>query len=77
MKSPIQFRKCRKCKGSGTEIDDAAVGAEMRKLRASKNITLKAIAHTLGVSASYICDLERGYRNWTETMVERFKRACI
>lgn len=47
----------------------------MRERRVSKGITLEALAHDVGLSYSYVGELERGRRNPTLKVVEQIARA--
>lgn len=70
-------KSCHCCNGSGTELDHIAVGADLRTLRESKGLTLDHVSSRMKLSSPYLCDLERGRRNWTEDKVARFKKACV
>ncbi len=47
----------------------------MRERRVSKGITLEALAHDVGLSYSYLGELERGRRNPTLKVIEQIARA--
>jgi len=47
----------------------------VRELRVSKGITLEALAHDVGLSYSYVGELERGRRNPTLKVIEQIARA--
>lgn len=70
-------KPCHCCTGTGKELDHAAVGASMRRLRTARGLSLQEISRRLDLSLSYVSDLERGRRNWNDELVERFKRACV
>lgn len=70
-------KSCHCCDGSGVELDHVAVGAVMRAHRESKNLSLETVAGFMDLSTSYLSDLERGRRNWTEDKVARFRKACV
>jgi DNA-binding XRE family transcriptional regulator len=53
------------------EVDNEATGAEWRMLREQAGVSLRNLAQTMGVSAPYLSDLERGRRNWTEELENR------
>lgn len=63
---------CHCCQGSGQEIDQIHLGAEFRRLRKEKNVSMNEMARRMKISAPYLSDLERGKRNWTQSLVERF-----
>ena len=46
-------------------------GRNVRARRRAKGITLEAFAHDVGLSYSYVGELERGRRNPTLKVVER------
>lgn len=47
------------------KIDNAKSGAMARKERLAKGIALRQMAKRVGLSPSYICDLEHGKRGWS------------
>lgn len=50
-------------------------GQNVRESRRAKGITLEAFAHDVGLSYSYVGELERGRRNPTLKVVERIASA--
>ncbi|QSF55762.1 helix-turn-helix domain-containing protein [Brevundimonas fontaquae] len=50
-------------------------GTNVRRRRLDRGITLEALAHDVGLSYSYVGELERGRRNPTLKVVERIARA--
>jgi len=50
-------------------------GQHVRQRRKAKGITLEAFAHDVGLSYSYVGELERGRRNPTLKIVERIASA--
>lgn len=50
-------------------------GRNVRERRQAKGITLEAFAHDVGLSYSYVGELERGRRNPTLKVVERVAAA--
>lgn len=62
--------RCSKCNGSGVEaqID----GATMRTAREKANVSMGQMARELGLSVTYVSDLERGYRLFSEDLARRF-----
>jgi transcriptional regulator with XRE-family HTH domain len=54
------------------EIDHRKAGLSVRKRRVSLGISVLDLADALGLKKSYMSDLERGRRNWTD---KRFKEA--
>ena len=68
-------QKCQNCFGTGYEPDQAVVGRKMRKLRVKSGFQIAPLAHAMGISPSYLSDLERGRRDWTLTLRKRFTAA--
>lgn len=60
---------------SAQVIDHFSTGASYRAVRCGAGKSLKAIAKRMGVSASYLSDLERGRRNWDAGLAERADKA--
>lgn len=66
---------CPHCKGSGKVMDPRRVGDALRAKRESKGFSLRRIADCMGISSVYLSDLERGRRDWNDTMLERYEQA--
>ena len=49
-----------------TQINHTEAGELIRKFRVLHKVSQKALADKMGISAPFVCDLEKGYRNWTE-----------
>lgn len=65
---------CDFCAG---KIDHAALGAELRALRLSRGISVKAMAITLEINASYLSQLEHGKRpHWSAARREAYLKYC-
>lgn len=47
-------------------------GTNVRKLRKARGLTLEALADDVGLAYTYVGQLERGQRNPTLNVVERF-----
>lgn len=69
----MKNKPCHCCGGTGTEKDNAILGAKMRMLRESKGISLRSMARRLRYSAAYLSDLERGERNWRDELISAYK----
>lgn len=67
--------KCRRCKGTGLELDHVAIGIEMRAKRVKAGYFLIYVANMIGVSFSYLSNLENGKRNWTIRRIEQYLEA--
>lgn len=50
-------------------------GSNVREARHAKGVTLEAFAHDVGLSYSYVGELERGRRNPTLKVIERIASA--
>lgn len=74
----MKTKSCHCCSGSGEELDHVAVGAELKKLREGKGLTLKQVGSRMDpkVSTTFIWDLERGRRNWNLKLVAKYQQAC-
>lgn len=64
--------KCEYCMGSGETQDAHEVGAEMRRHRLARGLTMRDFAKALGISHAYLCQLENGTRRWRLAMVELY-----
>lgn len=58
-----------------TVIDNLLTGDKVRCHRMSKDFSLREIAILMGISASFLSDLELGHRGWTENLVDKFNDA--
>lgn len=70
----METKPCPHCAGSGRVLDHAAIGASMRRLRESRQISGRQMATRLKISAAYLSDLELGRRNWSGPLLDKFKR---
>lgn len=68
---------CKRCKGSGLEVDLRADGAALRKRRENAGLTQRAVALAAGYSAAYLCDLEHGRRRGASVAREAIDRAIV
>lgn len=66
---------CPHCGGTGLLTNTPPVGPAMRDLRKAHGITMKRVARELAISASYLSDLERGQRTWSQAMAARYEGA--
>jgi predicted transcriptional regulator len=53
-------------------INNRALGESMRRMRGDLGVSVRCLSRRMGVSASYLSDLELGRRNWSEILVERY-----
>ena len=63
---------CSKCQGGGKVLDHKKLGAEMRKKRVARKMSLRRMARRLGFSAAYISDCELGKRPWNKKLIESY-----
>jgi predicted transcriptional regulator len=59
------------------EVDNIKTGASFRKERLKAGVSLREVARQMGISAAYLSDLERGNRNWTRALANRYERGII
>ena len=57
-------------------IDHKATGAGWRRKRERHHIRLRGLADEMSVSAPYLSDLERGRRNWSDELEEKYQ-TCL
>lgn len=62
---------CPKCGGTGKIVDYAV----MLSKRVASGKSAKEVASSMGISTSYLCDLEHGRRSWTPEIVANFEKA--
>jgi transcriptional regulator with XRE-family HTH domain len=62
---------CSKCGGSGLEIN----AEQLRTRRLVAEISLSETARRMGISVSYLNDLEKGRRNWDRELLAKFNKA--
>jgi len=56
------------------EVDHMECGRIVRVARSEKAMTAKRLAELMNVSAAYVCELERGKRNWN---IDLYSKALI
>lgn len=69
------FIDCPKCKGRGKLPDQVKLGYAMRNIRGKES--LRSLGKRIGFSAPYLCDLEKGRRNWTDALMKKYLEECI
>ena len=67
-------RNCKRCGGDGVEPDNKAIGRELRAQRESRCYSMREVAIAMGISSSYLGDLELGERRWTPGLRKVFLR---
>lgn len=75
MRAKTMTRPCHHCGGTGVEADPLAIGKSMRELRIQRGLSLREVARRMGMSASFISDLERGNRHWGPKAATKYREA--
>lgn len=72
---------CRHCKGTGLEPDRTSnnkrIGNMMREYRLLKKITIREMAFDMGITTSYLSDLEGGRRAWSHKLLDLHSDAIL
>jgi len=66
-----KFNTCPRCGGTG----GLPTGESLASARKAIPVAQKVVAERMGVTASYLSDLEAGRRDWNYELVEEFERA--
>lgn len=61
----MKDKPCHCCHGSGAEVDEKKASAMLKKLRVRAGIGLREMARRIGVSHSFLSQLEGGRRKWS------------
>ena len=56
-------------------VDSEETGSFARQLRKERGLSLAVLSQQMGVSISYLANLECGNRRWNENLVNRFNEA--
>ena len=56
-------------------IQHAETGREARLQREKRGVSLRALARKMGISASYLSDLELGRRHWDMRRIRLFEKS--
>jgi len=56
-------------------IDSVATGRAYRTLRRGKDLSLAEVSHRMGIHFTFLGQLERGERTWSEDLCQRFQKA--
>lgn len=74
MATKLKTQACGTCGGSGAlPADD--VGEVLREEREKFSITGVDLAAAMNISVSYLYDLEKGHRKWTNELLGSYQRA--
>jgi len=60
----MKEKQCRCCEGSGVESDDVKLGRALSGLRLRAGLSLREVAQQMGISHSFLSQLEHGTRRW-------------
>ena len=71
----INLKPCEHCEGTGMVPRTYETGRDMMRRREAAGISLRALARTLKFSAAYVCDLEKGRRQWSMRLVRKYLNA--
>jgi predicted transcriptional regulator len=63
---------CPRCGGIGVLPTDAFQGKLLREMREAVGLQQRDVAARMGISASYLSDLELGRRQWHTQLVDRY-----
>lgn len=66
--------QCPMCRGEGW-IYRAPIGRTLRAQREDAGITMRTLAKRLGISPTYLSDLENDRRRWDGKLVNRYQHA--
>lgn len=68
-------QKCHCCQGTGKEMNSKGIGHSLKVRRLLLGIKSQHIAKKIGVSGSMLSYLESGKRQWTEMLIQKYRRA--
>jgi transcriptional regulator with XRE-family HTH domain len=68
-------QQCHCCNGSGVEKNHKTLGQSMRNSRIKAGLSLRKMAKKIGISFSFLAQLERGNRHWTQDVEYKFLKA--
>lgn len=74
---PTTGRDCQHCAGTGKEPDHRQLGEDLRRFREWHEATLTNVAAEMGLSKSYVCDLELGRRPWRQELILNYRLAVV
>lgn len=69
----LKTQACPTCGGSGSTPAEG-VGEVLRTEREKAGITREALATAMSISMSYLGDLEKGNRRWTNELLESYQK---
>lgn len=72
----ITYETCDACAGEG-RMPDGSTGKVLRSEREKAGITQAVVAEAMGISTSYVSDLEADNRDWSHELVVRYRLAVL
>ena len=66
--------KCPTCNGTGLKPNQKEIGVALRGLRFEAGVGLRPMARLLGISHSYLSQLESGKRKWGRSLIDRYEK---
>lgn len=73
----FQTACCRHCNGTGKGFDHKAYGKFMAANRRAAGLKLRELAITSRMSVGYLCDLEKGRRDWNQSITDKYLRGIL
>ena len=71
----MKMIRCPKCNGAGAIEDPATCGMRLRLARKKARKGLREVAEAMGISATFLHDMEVGNRGWTLSRIVQFTKA--
>ena len=69
------MKLCTHCNGTGQEPNQSVIGNGLRSQREAAKISLRTMAELIGVSHSFLSQLENGHRAWRRSVSKRYEQA--
>jgi predicted transcriptional regulator len=73
--SQMNSKTCQHCAGSGVEPNDSTTGRQLKASRQAAGVSQREAAERMGITPTYLCDLELGRRHWSHSLIESFNKA--
>lgn len=67
-------KSCHCCQGTGEERDRVRHGRAMSGLRLRAGVSLRGMARLLGISHTYLWQMEKGVRNFPSEIETRYRK---
>lgn len=72
----LKTQPCNSCSGTG-RVPDWETGPVLRAERDKAGVLQKDVATHMGISETYVYDLESGRRPWTNELVAAYQKAVL